>query len=331
MISKIFLLTFLLFIFYMNSRSQSVYDNSSPLAHTFSIVARDSVTGELGVAVQSHWFNVGAIVGWGEAGVGVIATQSFVNPSFGLRGLYMLKQGKTPQQVVDELIASDSGRDFRQLAVCDAKGNTAAYTGKNCITYAGHIFENDYSVQANLMINDKVWPAMSKAFKETKGPLAERLVAALEAGQEAGGDIRGKQSASIMVYTGKPTGKAWEDKLIDLRVEDSNEPIPELKRLLKVQRAYEHMNNGDLATEKNDMKLAMDEYNAAMQMFPDNLEMKYWTAVTLANNNKVDDALKLFKEVFEKDKNWYDLTPRLPKSGLLTVSDADLKRILDLK
>lgn len=308
-----------------------MFDNSSPLAHTFSIVARDSVTGELGVAVQSHWFNVGPLVGWGEAGVGVIATQSFVNPSFGIRGLELLKRGKTPQQVVDELIVSDSGRDVRQLAVLDAQGRSASYTGKNCIQYAGNIAENNYSVQANLMINDKVWPAMSKAFKETKGPLAERLIAALEAGQQAGGDIRGKQSASIMVFTGNPTGKVWDDKLIDLRVEDSPEPIPELKRLLQVQRAYEHMNNGDLATEKNDMTLAMNEYNAAMQMFPDNLEMKYWTAVTLANNNKVDDALPIFKEVFAKDKNWYDLTLRLPKSELLTVKDEDLKRILDLK
>jgi uncharacterized Ntn-hydrolase superfamily protein len=322
---------FLLLSSFMKLHSQNMFDNSSPLAHTFSIVARDSVTGELGVAVQSHWFNVGPLVGWGEAGVGVIATQSFVNPSFGIRGLELLKRGKTPQQVVDELIVSDSGRDVRQLAVLDAQGRSASYTGKNCIQYAGNIAENNYSVQANLMINDKVWPAMSKAFKETKGPLAERLIAALEAGQQAGGDIRGKQSASIMVFTGNPTGKVWDDKLIDLRVEDSPEPIPELKRLLQVQRAYEHMNNGDLATEKNDMTLAMNEYNAAMQMFPDNLEMKYWTAVTLANNNKVDDALPIFKEVFAKDKNWYDLTLRLPKSELLTVKDEDLKRILDLK
>jgi uncharacterized Ntn-hydrolase superfamily protein len=325
----IFFFVFLITI--MNLQSQNMFDNSSPFCHTFSIVARDSVTGEIGVAVQSHWFNVGAIVGWGEAGVGVIATQSFVNPSFGLRGLDLLKQGKTPQEVVNELIASDSGRDVRQLAVCDVGGRTAAYTGKNCVQYAGHISETNYSVQANLMLNDKVWPAMSKAFKETKAPLAERLIAALEAGQEAGGDIRGKQSASIIVFKGTSSGKPWDDKLIDLRVEDSNEPIPELKRLLKVQRAYEHMNSGDLATEKNDMKLAMDEYNAAMQMFPDNLEMKYWTAVTLANNNIVDEALPIFKEVFEKDKNWYELTPRLPKSGLLTVSEKDLKRILDLK
>jgi len=312
----------------MKINSQSFYNTDSPFAHTFSIVARDSVTGEIGVAVQSHWFNVGAVVGWGEAGVGVVATQSFVNPSFGLRGLELLKQGKSPQEALDELIASDSGKDVRQLAILDVKGRTASYTGKNCIYAAGNIAMNNFSVQANLMLNDKVWPAMSEAFQKTTGPLAERMIAALEAGQNAGGDIRGRQSASIMTFKGESTGKPWDDKLIDLRVEDNPQPIAELKRLLMVQRAYEHMNNGDVATEKNDMKLAMDEYNTAMQMFPDNLEMKYWTAVTLANNNRVDESLPLFKEVFAKDKNWLTLTPRLPKSGLLTVSDKDLERIL---
>ena len=318
-------------ILFSQLMAQSVFDKSSPLVSTYSIVARDSVTGEMGVAVQSHWFNVGAIVGWGEAGVGVVATQSFVNPSFGLRGLEMLKQGKSPRQVVDELVASDEGRDFRQLAVLDASGRTASYTGSKCIYGAGNIAGNNYSVQANLMLNDKVWGAMEKAFVETKAPLAERMIAALESAQEVGGDIRGMQSASIMTWKGKSTDQPWNDKLIDLRVEDNPDPVTELKRVLKVQRAYEHMNAGDLATEKNDMVLAMKEYNAAMEMFPDNLEMKYWTAVTLANNGKVDNALPLLREVFEKDKNWLELTGRLPKSELLTVSDEDLKKILNLK
>ena len=308
--------------------AQQTFDKSSPLVSTYSIVARDSVTGEMGVAVQSHWFNVGAIVGWGEAGVGVIATQSFVNPSFGIKGLDLLKAGKSPKEVVDELIAGDEGRDFRQLAVLDAKGRTASYTGAKCIDGAGNIAGNNYSVQANLMMNDKVWSAMEKAFLETKAPLAERMIASLEAAQNVGGDIRGMQSASIMVFSGASTGKPWADKLIDLRVEDNPNPVAELKRLLSVQRAYEHMNAGDLAVEKNDMELALKEYNAAMEMFPDNLEMKYWTAVTLANNNRLAEALPLFNIVFATDKNWKELTPRLPKSGLLTVSEDDLKKIM---
>lgn len=313
----------------MNVLAQSIFKQNEQLVSTYSIVARDSVTGEMGVAVQSHWFNVGAIVGWGEAGVGVIATQSFVNPSFGIKGLNLLKQGKTPQQVVDELIAGDEGRDFRQLAVLDAKGNTASYTGSKCVDAAGNIAGKNCSVQANLMLSSEVWGEMEKAFNESTGRLAERMLAALEAAQNVGGDIRGMQSASLMVWKGNSTGKPWEDKLMDLRVEDNPAPLAELKRLLEVQRAYEHMNAGDVAVEKNDMTLAMNEYNAAMQMFPDNLEMKFWTAVTLANTGRLDEALPLFNIVFATDKNWKTLTPRLPKSGILNVSDEDMRKIMN--
>ncbi len=308
-----------------------LYYNHDPFAHTFSIVARDPQTGEMGVAVQSHWFSVGTIVTWAEAGVGAIATQSFVNASFGPRGLEMLKQGMTPQQAVDSLLASDDGREFRQLAIIDSKGNVASYTGKKCVQPAGNLTGDNFSTQANLMINDKVWPAMAEAFKNTTGPLAERMVAALEAGQQAGGDIRGKQSAAMLVVRGKSTGKVWEDRLIDLRVDDNPEPIKELKRLLKVHRAYDHMNAGDLAVEKGDMKQALKEYSTAEELFPDNAEMKYWHAVTLASNGNVDESLPIFREVFNMDENWRDLTPRLIEPGLLTVNKDDLKRIMDVK
>ncbi|MDQ3019194.1 MAG: DUF1028 domain-containing protein [Bacteroidota bacterium] len=313
----------------INLKSQTFY--SEPFAHTFSIVARDPVTGEMGVAVQSHWFSVGSIVSWGEAGVGVVATQSFVNPSFGPRGLELLKSGKTPQEAVDELIASDEGRDVRQLAILDSKGRAASYTGKNCIPDAGNIAKENYSVQANLMLNDKIWLAMSKAFEESTGPLAERMVAALEAAQEAGGDIRGKQSASILIVKGESTGKIWEDRAIDLRVEDNDEPIQELKRLLKVFRAYEHMNSGDVAVEKNDMPLAMKEYSAAEEMFPENLEMKFWHAVTLVNNNMFAESLPIFKDVFSKDENWRTLFSRLPKIGLINTDNKNMEIIIGLK
>ena len=308
--------------------AQTFYGND-PLAHTFSIVARDPETGEMGVAVQSHWFSVGSIVAWGEAGVGVVATQSFVNASFGQRGLDMLKTGMTAQEVVDSLISSDPGGDFRQLAIVDSKGNSASFTGAKCIAEAGNIVGYNYSVQANMMLHNTVWGEMSKAFENTKGHLAERLVAALEAAQNAGGDIRGKQSACLLVVKGTATGNIWEDRLIDLRVEDNPDPIAEIRRLLNVYRAYEHMNNGDLAVEKNDMNLAMDEYNAAMKMFPDNLEMKYWTAITLANTGEVEKAFPMLKEIFMQDKNWKELTRRLPSVGLLTVDEITLKRILE--
>ncbi|HVO75040.1 MAG TPA: DUF1028 domain-containing protein [Ignavibacteriaceae bacterium] len=311
--------------------NKAQFFSGNPLAHTYSIVARDPETGEIGAAVQSHWFSVGSEVIWAEAGVGAVATQSFVNVSFGIRGLELLKSGLTPQHVVDSLISSDDGRDYRQLAVIDDKNKPASYTGKNCIPGAGNIVGDNFSVQANLMLNDKVWPAMEKAFREAKGPLAERMIAALEAAQNAGGDIRGKQSAAILVVKGKSSGKVWEDRLIDLRVEDNPNPVQELKRLLKVHRAYEHMNAGDLAVEKGDMELAMKEYSTAEEMFPDNEEMKYWHAVTLANNGKVDDSLPIFKEVFSANANWRTLTERLPKVKLLTVSEEQLNKILSVK
>ena len=323
------LIFILILITSMNLRSQTFY--SEPFAHTFSIVARDAVTGEMGVAVQSHWFSVGSIVSWGESGVGVVATQSFVNPSFGLRGLELLKAGKSPQEAVDELIASDEGRDVRQLAILDTKGRSASYTGKNCIPDAGNIAKENYSVQANMMLNNTVWPAMSEAFENSTGPLAERLITALEAGQNAGGDIRGKQSACLLIVKGEVTDKPWEDKMFDLRVDDSPEPIAELKRLLRVYRAYEHMNNGDVAVEKNNMELAMKEYSAAEEMFPDNLEMKFWHAVTLANIGKLDESIPMFEEVFSKDENWKLLFSRLPQVGLVNLNEEELKKVMNVK
>jgi uncharacterized Ntn-hydrolase superfamily protein len=316
----------LLVFFAQNILAQTFYN--PPLAHTYSIVALDSVTGEIGAAVQSHWFSVGSNVIWAEAGVGAVATQSFINVSFGPRGLQLLKEEKSPQEALKILIDGDEGRDFRQLAIIDAAGNTAAYTGKKCIPAAGNINKKYYSVQANLMLNDKVWPAMKKAFTNTEAPLAERLIAALEAAQDAGGDIRGRQSAAILVVKAKSTGKIWEDRLIDLRVEDNPQPVQELKRVLRMYRAYEHMNAGDLAVEKGDEQGALREYGAAETMFPENLEMKYWHAVSLVNMGDLDAALPLFHEVFEADPNWKTLTPRLAPIGLLKVTEQEMERII---
>jgi len=204
--------------------------------HTFSIVARDPVTGELGVAVQSHWFSVGSIVPWAEAGVGAIATQSFVDPSYGKLGLELMRAGKTAPETLKALLAGDEGRDVRQVAMIDARGNVDAWTGKNDIPAAGQIVGKNFSVQANLMLNEKIWPAMAQAFEKTKGDLADRMLAALDAAQAAGGDIRGRQSAAVVVVTGKPTGQAWKDRTFDLRVDDSTEPLKEVRRLVTLLR-----------------------------------------------------------------------------------------------
>lgn len=313
----------------ITSYSQTFF-SSNPVANTYSIVARDTVTSEMGVAVQSHWFSVGTIVSWGEAGVGVIATQSFVNVSFGPNGLALLRQGYNAQEVLDKLIEEDEGRDFRQLAVLDSKGNVAVYTGKKCTDEAGHLKGNQFSVQANMMKNNTVWPVMKETFETSKGSLAERLLLTLEAAEKAGGDIRGKQSASILVVKAESTGKVWLDRLVDLHIEDHPEPLVELRRLYNVHQAYEHMNKGDLAIEHDDMELAMKEYSMAEELFPENLEMKFWRAVTLSNIGKVEDALPIFKEVFSKDENWKILTPKLIKNELLTVSEEDLERILSV-
>lgn len=314
------------------TNAQEAAKRAMPLrpVHTFSIVARDPTTGELGVAVQSHWFSVGPIVAWAEAGVGAIATQSFVDPSYGKLGLDLMRAGKSAPDALKSLTAGDEGREVRQVAMIDAQGRVDAWTGKNDIQAAGHIIGKNYSVQANLMLNDKVWPAMSTAFQNSTGDLAERMLAALEAAQAAGGDIRGKQSAALIVVTGKPTGQAWKDRLFDLRVDDSPEPLTELRRLVKLQRAYNHMNAGDLAVEHKDNEAALREYGAAEKLVPDNAEMIYWHAVALVNMGRVDESLPLFRRVFAMDPNWATLTPRLPKSGLLPDDAKLIERILSV-
>ena len=296
--------------------------------HTFSIVARDPATGELGVAVQSHWFSVGPIVPWAEAGVGAVATQSFVDPSYGKLGLDLMRSGKSAPDALRSLLAGDDGRDVRQVAMIDSQGRVDAWTGKNDIQAAGHFVGKDFSVQANLMANDKVWPAMARAFENAKGDLADRMLAALDAAQAAGGDIRGRQSAALIVVTGKPTGQAWKDRTFDLRVDDSPEPLQELRRLVTLGRAYNHMNAGDLAVEHKDNEGALREYSAAEKLVPDNAEMIYWHAVALVNMGRVDESLPLFRKVFAMDKNWATLTPRLPKSGLLPDDPKLIERIL---
>jgi uncharacterized Ntn-hydrolase superfamily protein len=296
--------------------------------HTYSIVARDPATGQLGVAVQSHWFSVGTTVTWIEAGVGAVATQSFVDPSYGKLGLELMRMGRSAPDALKSLLAGDEGRDVRQVAMIDAQGRVDAWTGSRDIQAAGHIVGKDYSVQANLMLNDKVWPAMAQAFEATKGDLAERMLAALDAAQAAGGDIRGRQSAALIVVGGKPTGKPWLDRVFDLRIDDHPEPLKELRRLVTLQRAYNHMNAGDLAVEKKDNEGALREYGAAGKLVPDNAEMIYWHAVALVNMNRVEEALPLFRKVFAMDKNWATLTPRLPKSGLLPDDAKLIERIV---
>jgi uncharacterized Ntn-hydrolase superfamily protein len=323
--------------------------------NTFSIVARDPATGEMGVAVQSHWFAVGQIVPWAEAGVGAVATQSFVDPSYGKLGLDLLRAGKSAPATLRALLGGDAACEVRQVGIVDPSGVVATFTGSRDIVAAGGIaFEGtsvqvecgsvggalsvgkDFAVQANLMANDTVWPAMAKAYMETKGDLATRMLAALDAAQAAGGDIRGKQSAALIVVNAKSTGRPWQDRRFDVRVDDDPQPLAELRRLVALQRAYNHMNAGDLAVEHKDHEAALREYSAAETIASStpgipqsrHAEMIYWHAVALANMQRVDEALPLFARAFALEPSWRELTPRLVKSGLLPDDAKTIERIV---
>jgi len=307
--------------------------HADPLVHTFSIVARDPATGEMGVAVQSHWFSVGSIVTWAEAGVGAIATQSFVDPGYGVRGLELMRRGVAAPAALEQLVKADSQRDGRQVAMIDTRGRVSAYTGKSAIAAAGHVGGDNFSAQANLMANDRVWPAMAKAFETTTGDLADRMLAALEAAQAVGGDIRGRQSAAILIVKGKSSGRPWAgaDRVFDLRVDDAPEPIVELKRLIRLQRAYGHANHGEeLMTEKK-VEAALEEYKTAAALAPEILELPFWHAVTLASIGREPEATPIFKAVFAKEPVWADLVQRLPAAGLFPNDQSLIERIRSLR
>ncbi|MFO0973440.1 MAG: DUF1028 domain-containing protein [Phycisphaerae bacterium] len=298
---------------------------------TYSIVARDAATGQLGVAVQSHWFSVGGVVPWAEAGVGAVATQSMVDPLYGPAGLELMRLGRSAPAALAGLLASDNASALRQVAMIDAAGHVAAHTGARCIAAAGMVVDekNQFSVQANLMENERVWPAMAAAYVACHGDLVERMLAALDAAESAGGDIRGRQSAALLVVAGKPSGKAWADRLFDLRVEDHPTPLVELRRLVQLQRAYSHMNAGDEAIEKKDFARAGVEYAAAEKLAPQVVEMPFWQAVSLANNGHVDEALPIFRDVFAREpQRWVPLIPRLVQSELLPKDPQVAKKIL---
>ena len=303
---------------------------SAPAEATFSIVARDPETGDLGVAVQSHYFSVGPIVPWAEPGVGAVATQSLVEVSYGPRGLQMMSSGRRAKQTLEELLSQDANKDVRQVAMIDSRGEVAAWTGKKCIPAAGDRMGAQYSVQANLMSNPNVWPAMAIAYENTEGDLADRLLAALEAGQAAGGDIRGQQSAAIVIVKGKRSNKPWADRVMDLRVEDNPRPIAELKRLVKTWRAYRNVDQGDAYATEGKIEDAMKSYAEGARLAPGNDEIIFWQAASLWQLGREKEATPLFRKVFARDHRWVELVPRLVPAGLLKDDPESIKRILAL-
>ena len=298
---------------------------------TYSIVARDSLSGQLGVAVQSHWFSVGPIVPWARPGVGAVATQSLVDPAYGPLGLELMAMGKTAGATLTALLAGDADAAVRQVAMVDAEGNVAVHTGERAIAAAGHQSGAQYSVQANLMDRDSVWPAMANAYESAEGDLAERLLVALEVAEAEGGDLRGRQSAAILVVSAEDTGRPWADRVFDLRVEDHPEPVKELRRLVLLARAYHKLNEGDGWVTAGDMEAAMDAYREATELVPDGAtggEAPFWVGVTLASEGCVVEALPYLRRAQAQHDRWADLLQRLPASGLLPADEALIDRLV---
>ena len=295
---------------------------------TYSIVALDAETGQLGVAVQSHWFSVGTVVPWAKAGVGAVATQSIAEPSYGPKGLALMEKGTPADEALQSLLAKDIGKNVRQVAMGDAQGNVGVHTGSRCISHASHLTGENYSVQANIMAKSTVPSAMVQAFESTTGDLAERMLAALDAAEAEGGDLRGRQSAAMLVVSGEPTGDPWTDRIVDLEIADHENPLVELRRLLRISQAYRHAQSGDEYMEKHEMENALQEYSAAAKYYPDNPELPFWTAVTLAQTGELQKALPIFKDVFSRNENLRELVPRIVKAGFLTAEQNVIQQIL---
>lgn len=301
---------------------------------TYSIVAYDPEQHQLGVAVQSHSLCVGAVVPWAEAGVGAVATQARSEPSYGTLGLAMMQAGKSAQQALKGLLASDPQASIRQVAMVDKQGNIAVHTGEKCVEAAGHRQGTYYSVQANLMLKNTVWDAMASSFEITSGSLAERMLNALFAAQSEGGDMRGQQSAALLVVSSQP---ASGGRLFDLRVDARPKPLQELQRLLRVAQAFQYRKaavNFLLDQSLGDKKfdLAAQEFSKAMEIMPevaDNPEVMFWYAVTLASVGKVEESLPFFRNVFNTNPIWRDLVPRLVRAELFPNKEQAIARVME--
>jgi uncharacterized Ntn-hydrolase superfamily protein len=294
---------------------------------TYSIVARDG-TGAFGVGVQSHWFNVGAVVPWMEAGVGAVAVQSISDPWSGMKALDLLRSGVGAAAALESLLAGDEQAAYRQIAIVDADGVVATHTGDLCIAEAGHVVGDGFSAQANLMDRATVWSAMAEAFVQAEGDLAERLLTALEAAEADGGDVRGRQSAALVVVP----ARRFDGPAFDLRVEDAPDPLGELRRLVSLQRAYLQLNRGDAMMAAGDLDAALAAYEAATQIVPDSAtdgEAAFWTGVTFAGNGRFDEAVPYLSRAAVFGQRWRKLLPRLVRSDMFPDDAVLLERALD--
>ena len=269
------------------------------------------------MAVQSHFFSVGSLVTWAEAGVGAVATQSMVEPAYGPRGLALMRDGKSAPAALHQLLADDAQESARQVAMVDRGGRVAVHTGTRCIPQAGHAVGEQVSAQANIMERATVPAAMVRAYSAAGGAeLAERLLAALDAAEAEGGDLRGRQSAAILVVAPRASGSLVEDRPVELRVEDHPDPLRELRRLFELQRAYRRADAGDQLAAAGDVDGALTEYEAAHRSQPDNLELAFWHGVALAANGREAEAAPILRGAFVAHSGWVELHKRLPAAGL---------------
>ena len=287
------------------------------LIATYSIVARDVATGELGVAVQSCYLAVGAAVPWGEAGVGVVATQAFANLDFGPDGLTMMREGITPQEVLRRLLEADQRGETRQVALLGSSGRVATHTGGACVAAAGHLTDEGVSVQANMMTDDTVWPAMLEAYRRARGDLAARLVAALEAAEATGGDIRGRQSAALLVVSGSRAAKPWQGRLYDFRVDDHPDPVAEIARLLRLKRAQSAQRRFAEAAAAGRIEEAAAALHQALELAPEVHEIQLSAAYAYALQGRHDEARGLLRRVFDSRPLLAEWMHRMIGAGII--------------
>jgi uncharacterized Ntn-hydrolase superfamily protein len=286
---------------------------------TYSIVARCPDTGQLGVAVQSHFFGTGAVVPWLEAGVGAVATQAMAEVAHGPDGLARLRAGRTPEEALADILGPDDAAVTRQVAIVDAQGRAAAHTGGSCIADAGHVIGDGFTVQANMMDRPGVPDAMAAAFSGGSGPLALRLLDALDAAQAAGGDIRGQQSAAVTVVAAEPPVRPGHDRLVDVRIDDHPDPLVEIRRLVVLARANRRMEDAEEAMTRGDLDAALAIYAESAAQQPAHHEFPFWHAVLLAGLGRPDEARAVVAPVFARPDGdrWRELVRRLPAADLL--------------
>jgi len=288
---------------------------------TYSIVARDPETGRLGVAVQSHWFSVGSTVSWAEAGVGAVATQAIGERSYGPLGLELMRRGRSAPGALETLLHADADAAIRQVAFVDAAGEIGVHTGDDCIREFGHVAGEGFSVQANMMSRDSVWDAMAEAYRAAEGDLADRMLAALVAAQGEGGDIRGMQSAAMLIVEATPTGSEWTDRVLDIRVEDHATPVQELARVLRLWRAYAHSELAEELENENDLEGAMQERLAALEIQPEHPEIALWAAIAMAGAGRLDEARRTAAVAWSAGRGWSELLKRMIDDGQVELDE----------